>query len=211
MAASWSVSHTLGTREKVFSWRIDSRGNIFIKRKFRNGRFPRIDKVSCSHLDKLQNFMQDMEWKALANNAAKLYLGTEKEGVGKFLYRLRREVPYAQLSSQLAAVFYHSEVWEWNEQKRGMKFLLLPGNWQEKTMKYYRSSLAQGNEGIPIEEFSGSCAKVKTGQEQDELQETLHGALQQEVLQQEVLQQESLQQEAVRKIEQTKLSAFFGY
>jgi len=201
MAASWSVSHTLGTREKVFSWRIDSRGNIFIKRKFRNGRFPRIDKISCSHLEKLQNFMQDREWKALANNAAKLYMGTEKEGVGKFLYKLRREVTYAQLSSQLASIFYHSEVWEWNEQKRGMQFLLLPGNWQEKTVKYYRSSLVQENEGTYIEDFSGSCAKVKPGKEQKKLQKTLK----------EVPQQKALQQKAVQKIEQTKLSAFFGF
>ncbi|AKB28724.1 hypothetical protein MSSIT_2005 [Methanosarcina siciliae T4/M] len=200
MAISWSESHTLGTREKVFSWRIDSRGNIFIKRKFRNCRFPRIDKVSCNHLDKLQNFMQDREWKALANNAAKLYLGTEKEGVGKFLYRLRRDVPYAQLASQLAAIYYHSGVWEWNEQKRGMKFLLLPGNWQEKTIQHYRDSLAQEKESTYIEDyiedFSGSCVKVKPGQAQDKLQEPL---------------KEGLQQDEVRKIEQTKLSTFFGY
>ncbi|KKG10909.1 hypothetical protein EO98_19450 [Methanosarcina sp. 2.H.T.1A.6] len=196
MATFWSVSHTLGTKEKVFSWRIDSRGNIFIKRKFRNGCFPRIDKISCSHLDKLQGFMQDREWKYLANDAAKLYMGTEKDGIGKFLYRLRPEIPYAQLSSQLAAIFYHSEVWEWNEQKRGMKFLLLPGNWQEKTAHYYRNSLALKNEGTFIDEFSESGAKVEQGQEQEELQETLN---------------ESLPGEAVPKIEQTKLSTFFGF
>lgn len=56
--------------------------------------------------------MQDREWKDLANNAAKLYMGTEKNGIGKFMYSLRPEVPYAQLSSQLAAIFYRSEVWE---------------------------------------------------------------------------------------------------
>lgn len=146
MATFWSASHTLGTKEKVFSWRIDSRGNIFIKRKFRNDLFSRIDKISCSNLDKLQGFMQDREWKYLANNAEKLYRGTEMDGIGKFLYRLRPEVPYAHLSSQLGAIFYHSEVWEWNEQKRGMKFLLLPGNWPERTMQYYRNSLAPENE-----------------------------------------------------------------
>ncbi|WP_269849934.1 hypothetical protein [Methanosarcina horonobensis] len=105
MVASWSQSHTLGPKEKAFSWRIDSQGNIFIKRKFRNALFPRIEKVSCSHLDKLHVFMQDREWKDLANDAEKLYTGTEKEGIGKFLYRLRSEVPYAQLSSQLVAIF----------------------------------------------------------------------------------------------------------
>ena len=44
--------------------------------------------------------MEDMEWKGLANDAAKLYMGTEKDGIGKFMYRLRPEVPYAQLSTE---------------------------------------------------------------------------------------------------------------
>lgn len=89
-----------------------------------------------------------MEWKDLSNDAAKLYMGTEKNGIGKFMYRLRPEVPYAQLSSQLAAIFYYSEVWKWNERKMGMQFLLLSGNWQEKTMQYYINSLSPDDEGV---------------------------------------------------------------
>lgn len=194
MAASWSTSRTLGTREKPFSWRIDSRGNIFIKRKFRRALFPRIDKISCSHLEKLHEFMKDMEWKNLANDAAKLYMGTGKEGIGKFLYRLRQEVPYAQLSSQLAAIFYNSGVWEWNGQKRGMEFLLLPGSWQEKTMQYYRNSLLSENEGSFATEFLENSPQ--RGEKQEEPQTTLR---------------ETIQEEAVQKIEQTKLSSFFGF
>ncbi|WP_410510037.1 hypothetical protein RSJ42_07930 [Methanosarcina hadiensis] len=72
MAASWSTSRTLGAREKPFSWQIDSRGNIFIKRKFRRALFPRIDKISCSHLEKLHEFMRDMEngktWQMMRRN-----------------------------------------------------------------------------------------------------------------------------------------------
>ena len=153
MSAVWSRSYTLGIKQKAFSWRIDSHGNIFIKRKFRRSRFPRIDKISCGHLEKLCGFMQDMEWKDLANGASKLYMGMEKNGIGKFLYRLRPEVPYAQLSSHLGAIFYRSEVWEWNERKRGMKFLLLSRDWQEKTMRHYMNSLNPGNEGISINSF----------------------------------------------------------
>jgi hypothetical protein len=87
MPASRSRRDTLGIKQKAFSWRIDGRRNIFIKRKFRKNRFSRIDKINCSHLEKLCGFMQDMEWKDLANDATKLYLGTEKEGIGKFIYR----------------------------------------------------------------------------------------------------------------------------
>lgn len=194
MSASWFLSHTLGTKEKAFFWRIDSRGNIFIKRKFRNSLFPRIDKISCNHLDRLHEFMQDREWKDLANDAAKLYMGTEKDGIGKFLYRLKQEVPYAHLSSQLAAIFYHSEVWEWNEQKRGMKFLLLSGSWQEKTMQYYRNSLGMEYEGSFITEFSENS--VQREKEQKGLQEGL---------------QETMPEEPVQKIAQTKLSSYFGF
>lgn len=43
--------------------------------------------------------MQDGEWKALANNTAKLCIGTEKDGIGKFLYELRPEMSYASFQA----------------------------------------------------------------------------------------------------------------
>lgn len=129
--------------------------------------------------------MEDMEWKDLANDAAKLYMGTEKDGIGKFMYRLRPEVSYAQLSSQLAAIFYHSEIWKWNERKRGMRFLLFSGDWQEKTMQYYRNSLSRENENISLDRFS-EYTKIKT-EGQEELDKM------------------------PPKSEQTKLSVFFDY
>lgn len=193
MSASWSLSHTLGAKEKAFFWRIDSRGNIFIKRKFKKTLFPRIDKISRNHLERLHEFMQDREWKDLANDAAKLYMGTEKDGIGKFLYRLRPDVTYAQLSSQLAAIFYHSEVWKWNEQKRGMKFLLFSDDWQEKAMQYYRKSPESEDESSFITGFSENSLKKEN--EQKGLQRAL---------------QEKMPEELVKKIEQTKLSYFLG-
>ncbi|WP_410510036.1 hypothetical protein RSJ42_07925 [Methanosarcina hadiensis] len=121
-------------------------------------------------------------------------MGTEKEGIGKFLYRLRQEVPYAQLSSQLAVIFYNSGAWEWNGQKRGMEFLLLPGSWQEKTMQYYRNSLLSENESSFVTEFLENSPQRE--EKQEEPQTTLR---------------ETIQEEAVQKIEQTKLSSFFGF
>jgi hypothetical protein len=185
MPASWSRSRTLGIKQKAFSWRIDGRGNIFIKRKFRRARFPRIDKISCIHLERLCRFMQDMEWKDLANDAAKLYTGTEKDGIGKFLYRLRPEIPYAQLSSHLAAIFYHSEVWKWNEQRRGMKFSQLSEDWQQRTMQYYLISLNLENDDNSLDRPAEYGIIEPYGLEE--------------------------QEEIPQKIKQTKLSAFFGY
>ncbi|WP_048155493.1 hypothetical protein [Methanosarcina sp. Kolksee] len=195
MAASWSRSKTLGTKQKVFSWRIDSRGNLFIKRKFRKNRFPRIDKISCRHLDKLCEFMEDREWKTLANNAAKLCMGTEKDGIGKSLYKLRPEVSYAQLSSQLGAIFYQAGVWEWNEQKRGMKFLLLSENWQEKTTEYYRDSLSPEDE---VAFFDNILEPVfEPGLELGE------------IVKSKKQQNQEGQSKSIQNIEQMKLSAFF--
>ncbi|ALK06197.1 hypothetical protein SAMN02910340_02053 [Methanosarcina thermophila] len=196
MAAFWSRSRTLGTKPKGFSWRIDNRGNLFIKRKFRNSHFPRIDKISCRHLDRLCEFMQDREWKALANNAAKLYTGTEKDGIGKFLYKLHPEVSYAQLSSHLGAIFYQAGVWEWNKEKRGMEFLLLSENWKEKTIEYYRDSLNFGSETAFFDNFMEFKEEDKTNKRQKQQSqkgqiETFRGI------------------DKVREIEQMKLSAFF--
>lgn len=192
MAASWSRSRTLGTKQKVFSWRIDNRGNLFIKRKFKKNRFPRIDKISCRHLDRLCEFMQDREWKDLANNAAKLFMSTEKDGIGKFLYKLRPEVSYAQLSSQLGSIFYQSGVWEWNKQKRGMKFLLVSENWQEKTIEHYRDSLSSENEFAFFDNFLEPVLEPEE-KEKTKKQQKHEGQL-----------------EITPNIEQMKLSAFFG-
>lgn len=192
MAASWSRSRTLGTKQKVFSWRIDSQGNLFIKRKFRKNRFPRIDKISCRHLDRLCEFMQDREWKVLANDAAKLCMGTEKDGIGKFLYKLRAEVSYAQLSSQLGAIFYQAGVWEWNEKKRGMKFLLLSANWQEKTSQYYRYSLYSENEAVFFNNVLEPALKHEEKEKTEKKQK----------------QEEKIK--SIHNIKQMKLSAFFS-
>lgn len=195
MAASWSRSKTLGTKQKVFSWRIDSRGNLFIKRKFRKNRFPRIDKISCRHLDRLCEFMEDREWKTLANNAAKLYMGTEKDGIGKSLYKLRPEVSYAQLLSQLGAIFYQAGVWKWNEQKREMKFLLLSENWQEKTTEYYRDSLSPEDEAAFFDNILEPVfePELELG----------------EIVKSKKEQNQEGQSKSIQNIEQMKLSAFF--
>jgi hypothetical protein len=41
-----------------------------------------------------------MEWKELAKDAKKWYMKNEKDNIGKFLFRLWPEVPYAQLQAR---------------------------------------------------------------------------------------------------------------
>lgn len=143
--------------------------------------------------------MQDREWKTLANNAAKLCMGTEKDGIGKFLYKLRSEVSYAQLSSQLGAIFYQAGVWEWNEQKRGMKFLLLSENWQEKTTECYRDSLSPENEDAFFDSVFEPVLELG-------LEPGLEPG---EIVKSKKQQKQEVQIEVIQKIEQMELSAFF--
>lgn len=70
-------------------------------------------------------------------------------------------------------------------QKRGMKFLLLSGDWQEKTMQFYINSLSPENEGIFQDKFS-EYKKIKT-------------------------EGQAKLDEMPPKGEQTKLSVFFDY
>ncbi len=141
MEDSWILFRTLGVKHKNFSWKIDDKCNITIKRKFKNELKYRIETVSNEHLNKLGKYMEEGDWKDLANNVEKLRKGTEKDGIGSFIYSLRADPSYAQLSSHLGAIFYHSGVWKWNGQKRGIKFLQNSDNWCEKITYYYHDSL----------------------------------------------------------------------
>jgi len=138
----WVLEHTLGGRAKEFYWRIDDQGNIYIKRKFRNMKRFRIDELSVMQLELLDEYLSDGEWKALANNVAKLWLGKEKEGIGRFMYEnfgLKESI--AQLSSHLAAIFYKAGVWLHNGRKKNMEFKRITDNWIDLVKNYYSKRL----------------------------------------------------------------------
>ena len=59
--------------------------------------------------------MADAEWWPLANNVEKLANGTEKHGLGRFLYeQLGRDTAGAQLAGQLGVILTSAGVWDYH-------------------------------------------------------------------------------------------------
>lgn len=85
-----------------------------------------------------------------------------------------------------------------------MKFLLLPGGWQEKTTQYYRNSLISERK-LPEPESQGCFISdffKNSLQQENELKKLQELKRRQEPL------QKTIQEEPVQKIVQAKLSTF---
>lgn len=134
----WVHSTTLGGKAKVFYWKIDKSYGLHIKREFKSGTCLRI--ITKEELERLDEYMAKKEWVSLANNIEKLNNGTEKNGLGKFLYEsLGWPVTDCQLASHLGAIFALSGAWLFNGRKKGIQFKKRPINWEEQLkIHYYR-------------------------------------------------------------------------
>ncbi len=125
----------------MFYWRIDNQGNVFIRRKFKSQKNYLEEKLSFDDINKLDKYMADGEWKALANNVAKLGAGTEKPGIGKFLHeQLDMSTTSSQLSSHLGTIFANSGAWLFNSKKKNMKFKKSDNEWLKKIYDYYENN-----------------------------------------------------------------------
>jgi len=74
----------------------------------------------------LDEYMDDGNWKPLANDVAKLRR-KEKNGIGRFFYEeLGLDESGVQLASHVCAIFSSSGARLHNGKKRGMKFKEIP-------------------------------------------------------------------------------------
>jgi hypothetical protein len=139
--------HTLGGKAKEFLWRMEPGGAISIRRKFKNlgGKFVE-QTISAAELKRLDEYMDDGNWKPLANDVAKLRRREEKDGIGRFFYEeLGLDESGAQLASHVGAIFSSSGAWLHNGKKRGMEFKRNTGDWAGAVKDYYRKKLSAGN------------------------------------------------------------------
>ncbi len=126
----------------MFALKLDSSYSIHIIRYFKNDIKPK-STFKVDELNDLDTYMKRNQWVDLANNVEKLKNGTEKDGIGKFLFEdLNKNTTEAQLASQLAAVFSFSGVWEHNNLKKNMKFKISNNEWKESIEKMYKKQLA---------------------------------------------------------------------
>jgi hypothetical protein len=78
------------------------------------------------------------DWICLSNNVDKLKNGTEKDGLGKFVYSsLGWDTTKSQLSSQLFALFTNSDIWEDNGKTRNIQVKRRHDDWKEMLNIFY--------------------------------------------------------------------------
>ena len=98
--------------------------------------------IRDTEIDKINIFMEDNKWKDLANNVEKLHNGTEKDGIGKFLFEdLNWSTTDCQLAGHLGVILTEAEAWQYNKKQRGIKFKKINFNWRDKVKDYYQLQL----------------------------------------------------------------------
>ena len=141
---NWLSGATLA-RGNRFWWKIDNGNNITIKRIFKNknsknGVREETKIIKAHELDLLNEYMADGYPKSLAHNVVKLANGTEKSGIGTFLYNdLSWLTKEAQLASHLGVIFYNAGVWGYNGKKRGIQHNRISDDWRELVTNLYNN------------------------------------------------------------------------
>lgn len=127
----WKDEVTLSSKQKEFKWRYSRYDGLTITRPFKNG----IHKTQFTDTDieKIINYIQENGKVTLSNNVKKLADGTEKDGIGSFIFQnISRNTTDAQTASHLASILYNVGVLGYNGALRGMEFWILEENWKEK-------------------------------------------------------------------------------
>jgi len=132
MSMEWMKGNTLSSKHKDFRWKFTNEEGLVIKRIFKD-EVEHTTIFSVVDIENLMNYVFKREKTELANNVQKLHDGTEKEGLGKFVYEeLGRNEEDAQATSQLAAIFVHAKIFDWNGTSRNMEFWIKNIDWRER-------------------------------------------------------------------------------
>lgn len=85
---------------------------------------------SCD-IEKMIEYIGSKESVGLANNVENLSNGKEKDGLGKFIFKmLKRNTAEAQAASQIVSIFYNAGILGYNQKSKYMKFWLLNKDWK---------------------------------------------------------------------------------
>jgi hypothetical protein len=139
----WILGTTLGAKEKHFEWRVDDNCFLSIRRRFELKTGSRIEEktISPNEIGQINNLVSQ-GWCCLANNVKKLRAGTEKDGIGSFLYNtLGWNETDSQLASQLAALFTKAGVWHYDSKKINMQFKAIQSDWCKCLQDYSSKSV----------------------------------------------------------------------
>lgn len=130
-------NNTLGAKEKPFLWFYDGE-KISVKRKIKNNIELKNDFFN-NELDILMSYIKKNGRVSLANNVTKIQDGTEKDGIGNFIYtNISNNMSKAQAASQLVSIFYNTKVLCFNGRKTNMEFWIDNINWRERVLSYIK-------------------------------------------------------------------------
>lgn len=118
-------------KDKEFKWRYSSYDGLVINRSFKNGNHETV--FSDKGIKKVINYIKKKERIPLANNVEKLTNGTEKEGLGSFIYQnISKNTADAQAESHLASIMYNLGIFGYIGALRDMEFWLIDDNRKKK-------------------------------------------------------------------------------
>jgi hypothetical protein len=126
---------TLGSKAKIFKWEYECKKGITIHRDFKNQSV--ITKFSINEINKIKEYLSTKRVTCLANSVAKMRNGTEKDGLGNFVYKnLHRSITDAQAVSQLAAIFVKIGIFESNGKSINIELKVNTVEWDECLSRY---------------------------------------------------------------------------
>lgn len=132
MSMKWIDSKTLSSKKKEFKWKYDDLSGLEIERVFK-GDIVSTTIFSNRDIERIIDFVFENEDVKLSNSIDKLRDGTEKDGLGKFVYEeLGKSISDAQAVSQLAAILVDVNILEYNGVSRNMEFKLKHINWKDR-------------------------------------------------------------------------------
>lgn len=127
---------TLGGKAKEFKW--DYNGEkVIISRKVGKLQNNIQSEFTNNEISLILSYIKHKGNIELSNSVSKLQDGTEKDGIGKFIYEnIKSDTTLAQAASQLASIFVNANILSYNGKKRNMEFWLLDEEWEKALHKY---------------------------------------------------------------------------
>jgi hypothetical protein len=135
----WMKANTL-SGEKPFHWSYDGE-NIVVRKNVRNNDVWNEMEIcyTNSEIVMLISYIKQKRRVALANSVSKLQDGTEKEGIGNYIYNnIEKNISKAQSASQLVAILHDVNVLGFNGAKRNMEFWVNDIHWRERILGYMK-------------------------------------------------------------------------
>ncbi|MDU5081216.1 hypothetical protein [uncultured Tissierella sp.] len=133
------------SEEKPFLWDYDGEkifiSKIFISKNDKNGKEHTFD-FTNAQIDGLLLYIKKKGRVPLGNSVSKVKDGTEKDGIGSYLYNnIKQDTTFQQTSSQLVSIWCDIGVLHYNNRKKGMEFWINDMNWREMLLDFIANKI----------------------------------------------------------------------